>query len=387
MQIRRWGIVAVTCLTITLSLGGYKALQIKQAIAFGESFPEHSQTVETAQLQQTQWTPSLKVLAEVVVPRTINLRNELAGKIVEVGFTAGATVAKGQLLVRLDTRETQARLKAANAQSRIARLDLERISKLVKQNLSTADEFDKAEAQLTIALANAEELQTQIDKKTLTAPFAATTDLHQLEAGQFLAANSLISQLVGIENHSWVDFMLPQAQSSLTVGTIITATAPGLLPTPVQGVISAKDSSVVSQSRHIRFRAQLPLSTDVLRPGAIVNINVPSAQTHQVMMLPATAIRRDSFGASVYVLNQSESGSDAPFRANKRQITVGAALGENVIITSGLVLTDIIATNGSYKLQHGMLAHVTTPTTNGLSLAESLPVASETGAVIGSKQL
>ncbi|MFT4927787.1 MAG: membrane fusion protein (multidrug efflux system) [Phenylobacterium sp.] len=355
---RRWGLVAVLSLAVTGGLAGFKVLQIKQAIAFGESFPEHSETVVVAQVTHTQWTPQLSVLGEVVVPNTLSLRNELAGKIVEVGFSAGATVSKNQILLRLDTSEEQAQLKAAKAQSKIAQLVLGRVEKLVQQKLASPDEFDKALAEVTIAQAKAEQLQAIINKKTLRAPFAAYADLHQLEAGQFLSANSLITQLVGINATSWVDFKLPQEHATLKAGTRIIAQAPGLLPEPVNAIVVAGDSSVIAQSRHIRFRAELPIATHLLRPGSVINLTVPSGQTQNVAMLPATAIRRDNFGASVYVLEAAEPGADAPFRAAKRQVTLGQPLGENIIITAGLKPGDQVAANGSYKLHQGMLAHI-----------------------------
>lgn len=46
MQARRWITVAVICVLVFVVLAGYKALLIRDAIAFGESFPEQSETVE-----------------------------------------------------------------------------------------------------------------------------------------------------------------------------------------------------------------------------------------------------------------------------------------------------------------------------------------------------
>ena len=46
MKTRRWLITIALCLSIFVGLGAYKVMQVRSAIAFAESFPEPSETVE-----------------------------------------------------------------------------------------------------------------------------------------------------------------------------------------------------------------------------------------------------------------------------------------------------------------------------------------------------
>ncbi|MGI9285535.1 MAG: efflux RND transporter periplasmic adaptor subunit [Pseudomonadales bacterium] len=300
MKLRRWVIIGLVCFCVTAALAAFKVMQIRAAIAFAESFPEPVEAVELAVVEQVSWRPNVSATAEVVAPRDVELSNELAGRIVEVGFEPGATVAASQLLVRFDTSEERARLEAAQAQAELARLVLARNKKLLKTGAAAKEAYDQAVAQRNAALAEERALRAIIAKKTLRASFAAEAGLHQLAVGQYLDAATVITRLVGTGEDIWLDFTLPQQQARLSKGDVVKAVAPGLLDRAIEATIIARDAWVDKQSRNVRYRA---LATEItnLNPGTIVNVSVPMGQTQTVARLPATAVRYDSFGASVYV--------------------------------------------------------------------------------------
>ena len=90
----------------------------------------------------------------------------------------------------------------------------------------------------------------------------------------------------------------------------------------------------------------------------MVDVAVQTGVLEGVIRLPATAVRRSSFGAYVYRLATSESGASAPYRAERLPVTVVRAEGDEVIITAGLAPGDLIAALGAFKLNAGMLVHV-----------------------------
>jgi membrane fusion protein (multidrug efflux system) len=259
-------------------------------------------------------------------------------------------------------------LKAIEAQAELARLDLDRYQRLITQNASSRDQFDRANAELAGALARAQALQAIIDKKTLRAPFDAYSGLHQLQPGQYLGDNTLITVLVGMDQLVWVDFTLAQQQTLLPIGTTISAYARGLLATPLTGKLIAKDVALNKASRNLRMRAAFKDHAGVLKPGAIVDLEIPLATTQTVTVLPATAIRRDTFGSYVYVIVDEKPVADTKssktstehdyFRAQKRVVTLGPEQQQRTIIVSGLKAGERVAANGSYKLGEGMLVQV-----------------------------
>lgn len=366
MVFRRWMLVIGACLLLLLSLAGYKFVQIRQMIAFAESFPEASETVEVFTVTPTRWQTTTQTIGEVLAPQALTLRNEVEGRIIAVGFVAGEPVKKDQMLLQLDASEEIARLRAAQADAHLAQLALARYEKLMTQNVTSREQYDQARAQYAMATANAQALQAIIDKKTLTAPFDGTAGLHTLQPGQYLAADTLITQLVGDQQMLWIDFSMPQQLSGIGIGTDVSVSAHSVLPTPVTGRVIAGEPVVSRESRNIRFRAAIDNRQQgitpkpgILKPGMLVDVQVATAPAREVFAVPATAIQYDKTGAYVFVITLDDKQQP---RAHKRSVTLGAEAGGSTVVESGLSTGERIAANGAYKLQDGMLAHVHTDT-------------------------
>jgi membrane fusion protein (multidrug efflux system) len=366
MNTRRWIITIVSCLLIFCALAGFKVWQIKKAIAFGESFPEPSATVEAEEVKSFNIQSREKTIGEIVSPQTVTLRNEIEGRIVSVNFSSGEIVKQGDILLQLDISEEAARLDAAKARANLARLDLNRIKKLLKEKTVSREQVDKAEAELSIASAEVTGIQALIDKKTIKAPFSAKAGLHLFEVGQFLDRNSIITTLVGINNFHWVDFSLSLAKSvDVEVGTSVEVTVPSVSAEPLTGKIIARDSVASNSSRNLRFRAMLNTETEI-PSHTLAAVNVITGM-QEVVEIPITALRNDSGGFFVYrLIPDAESGA---YRGKRQQLTIGEERGDMVVIISGLEVGDLIATQGAFKVHDGLLVYVAERPTDKTHLA------------------
>jgi len=360
---RGWSAVIAGCCLTTLSLGLFKYQQIQAAIAFAEGYPERSETVELAIAKATTWQDQSSVIGEVIAVKSLELSNEIAGRVSFVGFQPGAKVVAGQLLVRLDIREEQARRSAAAAEVTLALLLLDRNRKLTQTGMSSATDLDRAQAAYTAATSAVAALDAIIEKKRIKAPFAATAGLHQLDVGEYLHAGRAITRLVGLDRIIWIDFSVPQHQAILRVGdsVVVSGTAAqGFTGTnqTLTARIVARDSQVDSQSRQIRLRAEINNISGLLLPGSFVKVTVPVGSRRSVILIPSEAVRYDALGANVYVLQNAEKGADATYRAVKRAVILGPQKGLRWVVLSGLDAGEQLAGLGAFKLRDGVLVRI-----------------------------
>ncbi len=355
LQFKRW-IVTLFCLVaLVAGLGFVKFTQIQAAIAFGESFPETSETVQALVATKTSWQPQLEVVGEITALQTLELRNELEGLITEVNFKSGEAVEAGEVLMRLDATTEQAQLDAIQAQIELAKLDVKRFGDLLQSNAGSREQLDRANAQLAVYQANARALQATITKKTLTAPFSGTAGIHQWEVGSFLPSNTRVTTLVGDLSEVWVDFSLPQKHSGVTQGSQIQVRAPDISDTVMAATIIAVEQRINSGSRSLQVRASMDNSSAKLKPGTFVQIQIASGQPQDAFALPTAALRFDSFGSYVFVLNKDDAGQ---WRAARRPVELLSREYETAYIRSGLDAGETIATVGSAKLYEGLLVFV-----------------------------
>jgi membrane fusion protein (multidrug efflux system) len=357
MNLRRWFITVLCCALVFVGLAVFKTLQIKAAIAYGESFPEPSETVEAMVVENQPMQLPINTVGEIVAPQMVTLRNELEGRIAAVNFHSGDQVAKGDVLLQLDITEERARLQAAEARVGLTRLNLQRVNTLIKNNTISEDRRDQAQAEYDIALADKAVLQAIIAKKTVTAPFAATAGIHQFELGEYLQSNTLITTLLGDSDVLWVDFQLPLAQASIANGAKLVVSLPGQADQPFHGQVIARETALSSASRNLRYRAELK-SDQQLLPNTIVNVALNAGVSQQLPRIPVTAYRQDALGSYVYLLDASEDSATKTYRARRQAVIGGLNEGAFMYITEGLKAGDFIATQGAFKLRDKMLVYV-----------------------------
>lgn len=355
MNLRKWGITALCCVLIFAALAAFKVLEIRAAIAFGESFPEHSESVELAVVATTQYTPAIRVIGEMVAPQRLDLRNELAGEITRVGFESGASVRQGQVLLQLDTAVEEANLQAAQARLELAQSVYERSQGLFQSKATSKDQLDRAKADLSTARAEREALKRTIEKKTLRAPFAGKAGLHTFEVGQFLMDNTFITTLISQQDFIWVDFKVPQFYRPLADNTEVTVTTIGEANNQHQGqaVVVAENTIIESANRSRQYRARLPNPRGQFSANTMVNVQVPVADTESVLQVPALAIQQDPLGQFVYVLLEDDANQG--YRASRRQVKIKHLGAKQALIESGLQAGDKVAAAGAFKLHEGLL--------------------------------
>ena len=347
-----WAVVAAGIAGVVGGLGFYKYGQIQTAVAAAAAFPEAQESVEAVRVRRGEWTATARAVGTVVALRQVELRNELAGTVVEVGFSSGDIVEAGQVLVRLDTRQEEASLSAAQAEAEMARLTLERRRKLKSSQTVSAQDLDTARQAFEAASARVLNLQVGIDKKTIAAPFRARVGLTDLQPGAYLDAGTTIATLQGVDEDAFVDFALPQdSAASIRPGSAVTLAAPQIPGGTAVAEIIAEDASVDGVNRTVRFRALAKGLGEALRPGGFVDAIAAVAPPQPSLFVPLTAVRRAPYGQLVYVLAEEEG----KLRARQRIVKTGPVQGDDIAVIEGLAEGDLIAAAGSFKLREGLL--------------------------------
>ncbi|MDX2307199.1 MAG: efflux RND transporter periplasmic adaptor subunit [Hyphomicrobium sp.] len=347
-----WLLVIVAMVAITAGLGFYKYNQIQAGIAAGAAFPEPVQAVGSAEVRKGTWSLTTRAIGTVVAIRQVEIRNELAGVISEMGFQSGAPVKSGQLLVKFDTRQEEASLAAAEAEARLAKTILERRESLRNSPAFSEQELDRAREEHIAAVARARSLAVTIDKKRILAPFDGQIGITDLQPGTYLDAGTRITMLQGTSEDAYIDFSLPQDSAALIrPGTKVDLVNEAIPGGRLTAGIVAEDNSVDRNNRTVLFRASAPGLGRLLRPGMFIDVVAVTAPPRDVLLVPLTALRRSATGAHVFLI----ADVDGKTRAEERRVEIGAVQNDDVVILNGLELGQRVATVGSFKLREGAL--------------------------------
>ena len=346
---RLWIIALFGVISVVAVLFGLKAGQFRAMAAAGKSFSMPPEAVTSSSVEAAEWQPSQTAVGTLVAVHGVMLGAELGGTIRELDFDSGATVKKGDVLVRLDTSVEEAQLTSALADATLGHLALERARSLKGKDAIAQADLDAVVARGAQADAVAQGLKATIAKKVIRAPFAGRVGLRQVEVGQVVAPGTVLASLQSVDP-IYADFWLPQKALALVEAGQAVRVKTDIFPDSTwDGTVSVVNGEVDTATRQVKVRATLGNTDGRLRPGAYVSLEVLSNETRPVLLIPATSVLFAPYGDSVFGLAE-QAGSTV---AKQKFVRLGERRGDWVAVVSGLEAGEAVVTSGAFKLRNG----------------------------------
>jgi membrane fusion protein (multidrug efflux system) len=304
--------------------------------------------VEVARVQALTLTDDVQAVGSLRSVQGVMLRPEVSGRIARLGFTDGARVRRGQLLLQLDDTLQQAQLKQAEAQANIARTNLQRSRELLAQNFISASAVDQNAAALQVAEAQVALAQAQVQRMRVLAPFDGTTGLKLVDVGDYVRDGA---DIVALEDLSalTVQFALPERYADrVRTGQPVELTVDALAGRSFKGRVQALDVQVDANGRALQVLARVANPGTVLKPGMFARPRVVFAVREGALVVPEEALVPVGARQFLFKVVDGPNGQKVSQRLEAR---IGLRLQGQVEITEGLAAGDTVVTAG-----HGRLA-------------------------------
>ncbi|MBV9493026.1 MAG: efflux RND transporter periplasmic adaptor subunit [Acidobacteria bacterium] len=333
------------------SLAWFKYSQIRKAMAQGWNPPPEAVTTTVA--RQDTWAGATNAIGTVAAVKGVTVSADLPGIIERITFESGRSVAQGEVLVTLDSKQERAQLAAAEAQRELARLALTRNQGMASQGVVAQSSLDQASAEFKSADARVGEIKATIERKTIRAPFSGVLGIRQVNLGQYLAGGAPIVTLQAVRP-AYVNFSVPQAQlGQLSPGSSIEVTSDAL-GAPEKGRVTAFESAIDEATRNVQVQAEFENRSGKMRPGMYVEAKLSSGGSTPVVVVPASAISYAPFGDSVYIVEDMRDPQGKPYRGVRQQfVKLGGSRGDQVGVLTGVKPGEEVVTSGAFKLRPG----------------------------------
>jgi membrane fusion protein, multidrug efflux system len=346
---KRMFFMLLAVLAFLAVIGGFKFFQIKAAIAQGSSYQPPPEAVTTVIAKAEEWDTTFKAIGSVAAVNGVTVSADLPGVVSEIHFDSGHTVNKGDVLVRLDTKQEQAQLASAIAQRDLAHVAFGRQKELLAKGISSQSAYDQAAAESKSADAAVEQIRATIERKTIRAPFSGVLGIRQINLGQYLAGGAAIVPLQSVRP-VYVNFTVPQQEIGLLArgGEI-------RLDTGDVGKINAADSVIDEATRNIRVQATFDNRSGKLRPGMFVDAQLIRGGKTLAITLPVSAISYAPFGDSVFIVEDiKDPKSGKTYRGVRQQfVKLGGSRGDQVAVLTGVKPGEEVVSSGAFKLRPG----------------------------------
>ena len=356
---KRMILMVALMLAIVAALAFVKFRQFQAMAAQFAAMQPPPEAVTTILAERDEWPATFAAIGTVAAVQGVTVSADLPGVVDRIAFDSGRSVAVGDVLVALDTRQEQAQLAAAEAQLELSRLTFERMKGLIEHDAVSRAEFDAAAAAQKQAEARIREIRATIERKTIRAPFSGILGIREVNLGQYLTSGDPIVPLQSLDP-IYVNFGVPQQDAvQIRRGRKVRITAADVGDLEFAGRITAVDSVVDQTTRNVTVQATLANPGGKLRPGMFVQAQVMLGESQSVIALPGSAISYAPYGDSVFVVTDMKDPDGRPYRGVRQQVvTLGGSRGDQVAVLSGLEPGEEVVTSGVFKLRNGAAVQI-----------------------------
>lgn len=159
-----------------------------------ELAPVDVQTVRYETVRDSIQLPGL-VFANLDVKTPVEVAGRVAEKLVE----NGRKVKRGDVLIRIDSRDYMVRMRRAESSLNLARLNHRRLEQLANQKAVSLSELDAAEDELERAQADYDDARLALERCEVKSPIDGDVSAIRPEVGEWLEAGSVIADIVDID--------------------------------------------------------------------------------------------------------------------------------------------------------------------------------------------
>lgn len=336
--------------------------------------PKNIQQVGTITIKPETIESTYQLAGRTVASEISQVRPQVNGVVIEQLFKEGTQVSKGQPLYKIDSSlyrdsvdEAAGNLALAKATVNSTRLQAERYKELIKVNGVSQQELDNAQsayeqAKSTVAVNEAvlKTARTNLRYTQVSAPISGRIGRSSITRGA-LVTSAQIDPLATIQklDPMYVDL----TQSSDEYMALRKQLAEnGIKPTELsvrlklengtayveQGTFKFSDVAVDEATGSVTLRAAFPNPNNALLPGLYVRAELGTGTRPNSVLIPQGALFRDAEGNPLVWIVGKEN------KAEQRKITLGDAIDNRWLVTSGLKAGDQVIVEGLQGLSAGM---------------------------------
>jgi membrane fusion protein (multidrug efflux system) len=347
----RRGRMVVAVLVVILAVGAFVAPRVFGGNAEGDpaaagpgAMPPMPVDVDTARLGSV--VDAVRATGRIEAVQAVELRPDQQGRVVELLFREGQTVAEGTPLVKIDDALLRAQAERATADRDLARQQLERVRRLRADNAASPADLERVEAAARSADAALGVLQLQIERSTVRAPFAGTVGQRFVSAGDYVTTATPLLTLQTTDPQRAVIEVPERYAAALRRGQSVefsVAAHPGRTFTALVEFI---DPVVQSASRTILVKARAPNPDQLLKAGMFIEARLAVTARADAIIVPEDAVQPLRTANVVWAVVEG--------KASRRVVQLGTRSAGVVEVVSGVQPGEPVVVGGLERMAEGM---------------------------------
>lgn len=325
---------------------------------------------EVMTIQPTPLTHTIAISGSLTAQRAAIVKAKVAAELLSLNVREGDQVKADQVIGKLDAQEfdtklQQARQQAASAKAQwqIAQQTLDNNQALIAQGFISRNALDTSLSNAAGTKAAYEAAQAAVDlaskalkDSTIRAPIAGQISQRFAQAGERVAVDGRIVEVVDLSSLELQAPLTPQDVTQVRIGSPATLHLDGL-DDPIAARIARINPSATADTRSVMVYLALQ-PHPALRQGLFAQGEIMLAQ-RDALAVPLSAITRESGRDQVLRINKGKVGKvDVKLGVHSGKSPDGQAMQE---VVEGLQAGDVIVRNATGTVHDGQAVTLAQP--------------------------
>ena len=383
--------VATVVAVLLLALAGLVTFKLTSSGAKSDQRKGRLITVGTVVPVRQDLDVRLEYTADISPNQTVNLFSRVDGYIAKMHVDRGDRVKPNQLLVEIDhtdyvhaVNRAKANLAAAKAEVfrqeaniRNARLTLDRMKSLIKDQFVSQQDLDTAQVNYDVASAQIETYRAQVQQMEVAlqqadtnltysyirAPFAGYVAERNLDPGAYVtgstASTSTMSRgILSLHDIETVRIMVEVVEKDIPlvkIGQQAEVRAEAYPDRSFTGQVTRTVQALNKSTRAMTVEVDLPNKDQLLKGGMFARVAIMVGVHPKAIQIPIDAVTRLEENQYVYVVQDG--------KARQVAVELGARADNRIEITKGLTGIEQVIVSGKDLVSDGTVveAHPMNP--------------------------
>lgn len=313
----------------------------------------------------------LDVVGRAEAYESVTIKARVDGQVASVAFLEGQHVKTGDVLIRLDIGDFDARLQQAQAtlrrdevQLNKARADVQRYVALKERGFISEEKVNELRTAEAAAMATikadqaAVELASrQLGYATIRAPFAGVVGARLVFPGSAVKLNDTVLAVVNRVQPLLVTFAVPERhlprlrQAKMADELQAVVTLPGDKQQKFTAKVNFIDNAVDAATGTIQLKALLDNRQEMLTPGQFVDVSVVLESLKGVVVVPDETVQQGQDGNFLFVVLPDNT-------AEPRKVEVLTSFQGRTALAKGVAAGETVVTDGQLRLSKGAAVQI-----------------------------
>ena len=252
--------------------------------------------ITTFTAQEKEFKHYLELQGSVETKQNIVITPEMGGILKQVYVKEGDKVRKGQLLAKIDDGGLGQQVAQLQIQADLAKTTFERQKRLWDQKIGSEITFLQAKSQYEAAQKGVNQLNQQMGKTSVRAPFSGTIDDVITDQGSVVAPGQ--TQLIRIVNldEMYIETDVPESYiSSIKNGKDVEVDFP-VLGKKMDAKIRQTGNFINPANRTFKVEIAVPNKDKTIKPNLTARLKINDYTSEKAILIPQSIISENADG-------------------------------------------------------------------------------------------